>query len=637
MGNFIKKNKDIFFVILVGLVLSVLCMIDVLLPLRWIIGIPFVFFLSGYPLSTLFRFDDAWERLMASSGLSLLMTYPAAIITAAIEGKTDGQVIFGPHVGTSIAVLVGIVTITSVLAVVFRYKSDVFTRPNDKISRYKLAGIVFVSTLLNFINLGRADLNGDEYDIGYRAYYLVDGMVAGRNGYLLSFMGHTPLAPYINHFSMQLLNSSGFENLTLSAIRFAPAFIGVLCVVFLYKLGREFFSEKVGLWAALILATSNYHVWISRIFLREVFMTFFIILIVYFFFRAIKEKGWSNKILTGIFFGALLLTKILGGFLALAMIIFLLIYRRKHFVKNMAVFAVAGIIFLPVVAYNIGAYIKTGYMDIFFSRLFGIEHPFGYTGEKAHSIDYSGIFELLIDQYSLWLVVFFLIAILFAAKKTKEPHVMFQLILAIATVLFFMIAGYRAYYIPFITIPLALMAAVFITESKRKLITTGLSILIIGYASWYSYQTNISISYAVEDEWIDSGRSGYTSLPIEPFEYNYSRSARAWSENRGWQNLQAFLEEQVDADTTLILDEDLDPQALNFYLDVNQVVKQYYFDGNYQERYTTISMEEFLSNPTGGYMIVTSGKDFTYELVATITNMVGDPKFKIYNVEASAL
>ncbi|EKD63161.1 MAG: hypothetical protein ACD_51C00327G0007 [uncultured bacterium] len=655
--NLIKKNTDLILILLAGIILLVISEIEILYPARWILGMIFVFSLSGYPMSVVFfpirNSIDKSERLLMSVGFSLLLTYPAGLITVLLEGKS-GEAIYGPHLMHSLGALTGLVFATIVIAWMRRSKihpasssSSLMPSASSLLPSVILLFVILISIFFNFANLNRADLHGDEYDMGYVAYDLIDGTVAGRNGFMLSTMGHTPLAMFINHFSMQILENEGFQNIQDWMIRFACAITGVLCVLALYMLGKEIFNEKIGLLAALLLAVSNYHVWTSRIFLREVFMTFFIILTIFFLFRLLKNGGVKYAIITGIFFGALLLTKMTGIFLAPVLFLWIILYGKEFKIKkNLALFTTAFLMFLPVIIYNIGGYVMTGYMDIFFSRIFGLYHPYGYTGDRSHTAgvslysDLKGIFELLIDQYSIWLFALFFAPIAYALariKKTlKEPNIVFQMLLTITILGFFALSGVRAYYMPFLTVPLALVASCFLIQVCKnkylKIPTVLIFATTIFYASFYTYNTNISSAYAVDSKWNDSGRTGYVELVPQPLTYHYSRSARVWSENRGWKNLEIFLSGNITREDLLIIDDDLDSQMINQYLDINEYTKEFYLGSAYIERYENIFLSEFLVDPQAGYIITVAEKTFDYELITTINDIAGNPRFNIYEV-----
>ncbi len=643
-----QKNRDLLVVLIIGMILISVTNFEGLKYLRWMIGIPFIFFLSGYPLTVaLFprQIEIKWfERVLMSAGFSILMTYPAAIIVAAIEGNS-AKMIYGPHLMLGMCVLTGLTALTILIALIRRRKTQWFRMPSLDISIESIlvGTILFVSTIMNFLSLGRADLNGDEYDIGYRSYYLVDGFVAGRNGYLLSFQDHTPLSSFLNHFSMQILNPNGFEGMSESIVRFGPAFIGVLCVLALYLLGREFFSRRIGFIAALIMAVSNYHIWTSRIFLREVFITFFVILAIYFLLKLIKSKENRYAYISGLFLGALLLSKIVAGFVGGVFLIFILLRSRKSWPQLIKIYAAAIAVFTPVIFYNVGAYITRGNLDIFFARIFGIYHPYGYTAEKSHSAGYTlldsirTMFELLIDQYSLWIFGVFIVATIYAILKLKKSEikdaVTIQLIFLMVSLVFFSYSGVRAYYLPFLTIPFALFTGVMLEKLtlKRSIVLLAL----VSYSALFAFNTNISNTYAVADKWGDSGRNKGETLTIEPLDYHYSRSTRPWVESYGWQELADYVEALDNPTLILDLDNYMSSEMLvQYYLDIQHTVKQSYFEGEYEEKYTSMKLDEFLESPTDGYLITKHQIIPGISPVYTIQNASGVVRFNIYEITA---
>lgn len=80
---------------------------------RWVIGISFVYFFSGYPLSLILLSNtkSVLERFVVSCGLSLFLTYPAGFLNVLREGQSS-QVIFGYHLTGDIFFLLLIYIIT---------------------------------------------------------------------------------------------------------------------------------------------------------------------------------------------------------------------------------------------------------------------------------------------------------------------------------------------------------------------------------------------------------------------------------------------------------------------------------------------------------------------------------------------
>ena len=91
-------------------------------------------------------------------------------------------------------------------------------------------------------------------------------------------------------------------------LRLASAFFGACTVLGLYVLGKELFSERVGLLASFFLATSFWHIMFSRIGFRAIMAPFFLIWGLALLLIAIRKTKTSyfpvlSPIFAGIFYG----------------------------------------------------------------------------------------------------------------------------------------------------------------------------------------------------------------------------------------------------------------------------------------------------------------------------------------------
>jgi len=115
---------------------------------------------------------------------------------------------------------------------------------------------------------------------------------------------------------------------SIFALRYLSVLVGVLSVALFYQLGRLSFNRRVGVAAALVLALSPFHVWMSQEIRNYTLLIFLNLLSVYGLFRYAVEQGkagswrwlllWGAAGVTGIythFFGALIF-----GYGALALI-----------------------------------------------------------------------------------------------------------------------------------------------------------------------------------------------------------------------------------------------------------------------------------------------------------------------------
>jgi len=110
-------------------------------------------------------------------------------------------------------------------------------------------------------------------------------------------------------FYWLLIFSFKLFGITEWAARLFPALFGALGVVFTFLLGKLMFTRKVGLYAALILATGFLYLSLSRIVLTDVVLTVFILLSMIFFYLGHTKNKTNSYILAYLFTGLAVLTK----------------------------------------------------------------------------------------------------------------------------------------------------------------------------------------------------------------------------------------------------------------------------------------------------------------------------------------
>lgn len=591
MGMQIKENVDLVISVLFGLFFLVLCKLTLyetngtLLYLRWGVGTLFVFFVVGYPITTILyptsKSLKAMERAMLSSGFSLFLTYPAGLVNIILEGKTN---VFHPH-------LVGVITILNVFCIIFsivsyliRKQNNIAFIPDDKsIWAYEdlansfknktnaiLISILSISAFFNFYRLDRADLNADEWFIVKMAYDLVDGNFAARNAYCLSFHNHSPLANYVSHVMMQIINPLGLYQLNEWIIRLPCVIVGVISVFFVFVLARKMFNEQIALISSFVIATSNYMVWSSRIFIpQDGFLMFFMIISLYSLHRFLDKGCRANMFSAGFFLGCTMLVKFTGILLIPVFVLYVSLKRKKPLdFSVIKMLMISTLVFVPVILFNIGAYITTGYMDIPFAKLFGVKSAMGpyirdYPGALFAFDNLKAIFGLLLDQYSLPLFALFISAfigsIVYLKRSKDKENILLMQIWISMIVLFFWATGVLAWYMPFITAPFAILTAYCIyalmsrARERRAQFTTLLVILMLvfSYSMYYTYNTNINSDYTYMQEY------DYQSISLSDLQkYQFSRAGRVQAESYGLKELRAYLYENYDPKNDIIVIKD---------------------------------------------------------------------------------
>ena len=135
-------------------------------------------------------------------------------------------------------------------------------------------------------------------------------------------------------------------------VRLPAAFGGVGFVLTTYFFARDFFSPRIGLLAAVMLATSARMIWEARWAHIDALFCFFFLLSVYFAARALLRKGVPHEILlTYVFMGLATLAKgLIGVVLPALLLVSFMIARRDWRMIAAAKLHIGIPIFLMVVA-----------------------------------------------------------------------------------------------------------------------------------------------------------------------------------------------------------------------------------------------------------------------------------------------
>lgn len=543
---------------------------------RWIVCFSFAFFLAGYPLVRLFFVDiGRMETFLLSAAFSTLFQYPAALLNILLVEQKDS--IFRHHLMWDMIFL--FLLAACFVVACFLKKRQAVPRVRRKpisalLGRREirlLVAIILLSSFLNVYNLNRTDVSSDQYGISFIAYDLVDGNVPGRDAYAISFKGHSPLIMYISHFSMNILNPFGYYNLEDWMTRFAPAIFGVLSTILVFLLGKRMFSSRVGLIAALIFSTSNYVVCMSRILHREMVLTFFMLMSLYFFYRFYKSGSRTDSIVTGIMLGSAMMVKLVGAILAVVFLLFILLRERPMLKQWVKVCLIAALIFSPVVVFNVAAYVKTGYTDVAFSTIFGTKsymgEGFSYRGPSLSLNNFGVFFADLIDQYSVPLFFLFgAVAVLSVLYMRRESQVLILLLLILIGALFHCMTGPRTYYMVYLTAPFALVTGFWVDKYLGRKLVVTVVIVVIAYSSFYMIETNfMEFTYHPPSGYGEIGDQ--LSEPLWPdFSTHFSRTSRSMLEAYGCKELRSTIKNLDNGNHLVVIDNRIHSLSVEWYL-----------------------------------------------------------------------
>ena len=611
-----KHSPDIVIALLTGLIALATAKLPQLALLRVLFGFLFVFLGSGYSLTRLLpQGASIPQRIIVAAMGSLLLLYPAAVFTVLYEGQSP-QAIFGIHLTHSLFALL----ILSSLLTAF-----VLTRHVNKIKPDAFPVVLVLPLalygLVTFWNLNRADVFGDEYDLGYQAYNLVDGIRAGRQALTISFSGHPSLAMDIKHFSMNILEPNGLDRLQDWQFRVSEGMVAILTIIVAYVLGAEIFSNRVGLITALLLSVNNYMIWMGRIYHREMYLTFFMTAAVFFYLIAKRRKERIYWLLSGLAFGGSLLVKETGLLLCIIPISDL-IFSAQNRKKALWICLIALVMFLPVIAFNIAAFFKTGYADVFFSNLLGDLRPGATPIHTTPILNLYSILSYLLDIYSPLIFEVFVVGLSLSVMAKRMNGTL--LLWLGASIVFFAVTSIRAYYFLFFTVPLV-MTASDILNSVPKTMRNVIFALIVGYSLFYAVNTNLARGFSAADS---IGRVDGSLIVKRTLAQQYSSSVRSWSEEVGYKRLQQVLDKTIRPGDCLLVSFEMEPLAVRRYLGINDQVKEHYLGKNYPSRYPNCPGDP--NRVEGTVYMVSENQYQPGSLFMTVTDHLGNDRFYLF-------
>lgn len=228
------------------------------------------------------------------------------------------------------------------------------------IRRHILIYILILATLLRVVNLATnpPELNWDEISMGYTAYSLeATGRDEWGESWPILFRSYgewkSPvyiylLIPFINLFG---LNAWG--------VRLPAALFGVLTVYLTYALASRIYSRRIGLFAALLLAVSPWHLMLSRPAFEAGVALALILAGLLFFLRSLDSKipRLPTILLSSLFFGLSIHTYHSAKIVVPLLILFLgWVYRTRLSIKLL----IYPMLVLAFFAYPIAKDVVTG-------------------------------------------------------------------------------------------------------------------------------------------------------------------------------------------------------------------------------------------------------------------------------------
>ena len=243
-------------------------------------------------------------------------------------------------------------------------------------SKLFLLIIITVAAFLRFYQLGinPPGLNWDEAAWAYNSYSLgIDGKDEFGKlpvSYLESYGDYKPpLYAYLGVLPIKIFGLDAFGT------RFPSAFFGVLTVLLVYFLVKEVFFknktepkiESTALMASFFLAISPWHIMLSRGAFEANVSTFFIILGIYFFLRAVNKNIWLLIFSAASFAASFYTFNTARIFVPLIVLFIAFMFRKNLFAakKQVLVSLLVGfILVLPLVPFLFSPQAKLRYQEV---------------------------------------------------------------------------------------------------------------------------------------------------------------------------------------------------------------------------------------------------------------------------------
>lgn len=376
--------------------------------------------------------------------------------------------------------------------------------------------IFLVAIFFRFYNFTDNDITSDDALYSFRALGWFDYLGGGQTTPVqwfdeipwwgkLSFHDGPPAV-----FAIQNVFFKSFGPNVLGArLPFALAGLGVF--VLIYFIVKIFRDKKAAQLAGFFAAISTLAVWGSRVGFLEGMAVFFITLSILFFLRYLKTNKELDLLFWGVAVGLALLSKYTAIFLLPAIFLFLLIYRRKIFIRKEFWIALIllVVVLLPVIIYNINVFQTRGHFDAALSSMVGM-HPEDFSAISSRGVGFNwGVFaELIRTLYktaSLPIFLLFILSLIYLVVKIfRRKSNLYENFLAINILMaffMFLFSGIGPKFLLIVVPFLIIIAILFVFDILRFLkrreflviykVVVIILVIVFGAELLYSINTNL--------------------------------------------------------------------------------------------------------------------------------------------------
>lgn len=288
---------------------------------------------------------------------------------------------------------------------------------------FLIIAITLLGVMLRVLAANNLEPNADEMVHGPHAKGIVEAGVIGRVWQSITWSYLTDIAYSVGEVTMLMARSTSI-------------IFGVASIILMYLIGRQLYSKKVSILAALLLALSSFHI-ISTQIEMDIATAFFVLFAAFCFIKRLQKDGHFSY-LAAIFIGVAALIKTLALFFVPAFVLFYFIYHKKWYdkelIKRTLIFiAIIVFMFSPILIHNYLWYTDKHLVDAYLAQYFDIgtsrEAYAGIqgisNGFKFHEL-LTGSWQMLGDLFRLdpLLLIFGILGLILSAYK-KERFALF--------------------------------------------------------------------------------------------------------------------------------------------------------------------------------------------------------------------
>ena len=173
------------------------------------------------------------------------------------------------------------------------------------------------------------------------------GVIKWGMPYVNSFgniMNQPPLGFYIEALFFEVFGLSLDTGVALVTL------FGLGCTILVYKIGQVLYGKTTGLLTAVVFASTQWQLVISRSFFIDVQCLFFSLLCLFVGIFAVRKESLKLFVVSGTLFATALITKLFAVFTLIPLLLFYVYYRPKNLKLT---FIWLGVFFLPVLLFHV--------------------------------------------------------------------------------------------------------------------------------------------------------------------------------------------------------------------------------------------------------------------------------------------